>query len=260
MTSRSSAGSASRRAATRPRIVVGRLPASSLPRSLITAASCSMKSGFPSAASTTCDAFVSAPSRCSASCAASVAVERLERAARCRRAGRRPTRAGRRAAPALRCVKSRTGRSCRRVGEELDQVEERGVGPVDVLEDERRCLVPCAGLHEDADRLEEAVAVGRGRLVSKPSRIARCPATASASSCPRAARRGCAAFRRDARRRRCRRCRRAPSPVIANAPYALRSRYGRQRPRRRALRADAMRSVNSADEPRLSDARRRRGP
>ena len=35
---------------------------------------------------------------------------------------------------------------------------------MDVLEDERRRLVSRAGLDEDADRLEEAVAVGGRRL------------------------------------------------------------------------------------------------
>jgi len=49
-------------------------------------------------------------------------------------------------------------------GEELDQVEEHRVGPVDVLEHERGGLVPRAGPDEDAHGLEEAVAVGRGRL------------------------------------------------------------------------------------------------
>jgi hypothetical protein len=46
-------------------------------------------------------------------------------------------------------------------GEELDQVEERRVGPVDVLEDERRRLVARARLDEQPHRLEKAVAVGR---------------------------------------------------------------------------------------------------
>ena len=49
-------------------------------------------------------------------------------------------------------------------GQELDQVEERRVRPVDVLEDEDRRLVSRAGLDEDAHRLEEAVAVGGRRL------------------------------------------------------------------------------------------------
>ena len=35
---------------------------------------------------------------------------------------------------------------------------------MDVLEDERCRLVPCAGFDEHADRLKEAVAVGSGRL------------------------------------------------------------------------------------------------
>ena len=48
--------------------------------------------------------------------------------------------------------------------QELDQVEERGVGPVDVLEDECRRLVSRSRFDEDPDGLEEAVAIGGGRL------------------------------------------------------------------------------------------------
>jgi hypothetical protein len=49
-------------------------------------------------------------------------------------------------------------------GEELDQVEERRVRPVDVLEDERRRLVSRTRFDEDPDGLEEAVAIGGGCL------------------------------------------------------------------------------------------------
>ena len=49
-------------------------------------------------------------------------------------------------------------------GEELDQVEEDRVCPVDVLEDERGRLVSRPRFDEDAHRLEEAVAIGSGRF------------------------------------------------------------------------------------------------
>ena len=53
-------------------------------------------------------------------------------------------------------------------GQELDQVEERRVRPVDVLEDERRSLVPRARLDEDTHRLEETLAIGHRRLRLEP--------------------------------------------------------------------------------------------
>ena len=53
-------------------------------------------------------------------------------------------------------------------GQELDQVEEARIGPVDVLEDERGCLVARSGFDEDPDRLEETVAIGGGRLRLEP--------------------------------------------------------------------------------------------
>ena len=109
----------------------------SLPRSLITAASCSMKSGLPSATSGDLGRL-------------RVGAEEVERELRGVRAAERLERkrvVGEQSAaprgPRVEQLRPRErqeqdGKVVEARGEELDQVEQRRVGPVDVLEHERR--------------------------------------------------------------------------------------------------------------------------
>ena len=124
-----------------------------------------MKSGLPSAVCGNLRRLrVARRASWSASCAASVAVERLERQRVCRRAGRRPS-AGRASSSSGRAsVRSRTGRSCRRAAR--SSIRSRSAGSAQWMSSKTNAvgLLARHRLDEDADRLEEAVAVGRRRL------------------------------------------------------------------------------------------------
>ena len=128
------------------------------------AASCSMKSGLPSAGPRHLGRLSCRRRGDGARARRRLRLQRLEGQGVVGEHAAAPARAACRAAPAGRASRSRTGRSCRRAASELDQVEERGVGPVDVLEDERRRLVSRSRFDEDPDGREEAVAIGGRRL------------------------------------------------------------------------------------------------
>jgi hypothetical protein len=53
-------------------------------------------------------------------------------------------------------------------GQELDEVEQAAVGPMDVLEDQHRRPVTGNGLDEASDREEQRLAVGNRALAVEP--------------------------------------------------------------------------------------------
>ncbi len=131
------------------------------------AANCSMNSGLPSAVAARSAArsrFAVAPlsaSRCAASSVAAAASSGVERE---RRVCEQPAAPGGANVEKLgaRERQHEDGEIAQSRREQLDEVEQSDVGPVEVLEDQHRRLICGDPFDEAPDRQEQAVAVGRG--------------------------------------------------------------------------------------------------
>ncbi len=146
-------------------------PASTVERSTTDAASSSMKSGFPSAVRATTSACSGeAPARSSNSSASACRVvlgEPLELQGRVRREPASPRRTVREELrPGERDQEHRHVPDARR--EHLDEVEQAGVRPVDVLEEQHRRPPRGERLDEHAGGEEERLAIGRLAGAAEP--------------------------------------------------------------------------------------------
>ena len=213
------------------RIATGSSCADSAVPSAIAAASSSMNRGLPPAACSICSAAASGSgtSRSSrrASSRAVFGGERLERDCRCGAESRRPS-SGRASSSSPLASGEEHRRDLPDVGgHPLDQVEQARVGPVDVLEDEQRGLLPGYRFDEVPRRGEEHRALV-DRVLGEARRAGRrAPARSSGSRLRSTPRSGARASLRPRREDPSRRFRRAPES-------SSRTRRSRCSPRRAA--------------------------
>src|SRR6266516_4655257 len=158
-----------------------------------------------------------------------------------------PPQAGRESSSSGReSVRSRTGRPCRRAAR--SSIRSRSAGSAQWMSSNTNAVASSRApasmkTRTDWKRLSRSGVVV---FVSNPSRIARCPATASASSVPTSRSTSVRSFPVATSTSSLSKMPASSFTCAASAPYALRSRYGRQRPLTTRPPRDAMRTMNSA--------------